>query len=184
MTIQTTLTAGDTLSFTTVTPDYPASAGWSMAYKLIPRTTGTVITISSTASGDDHLLQASASTTAAWATGAYTWVGYVIKGAERYTLESGNITIAADPGVVTGLDLRSSVRKTLDAVNTALESYGPKAYLHAYEINGRSQKFHTPGEFLAFRSRLMAEVAREDNAARIKAGLSPKNQIQVRFTAR
>lgn len=184
MTMQPSLTAGDTLSFTTITPDYPASAGWSMAYKLIPRTAGTVITISSTASGDDHLLQAGATTTAAWAAGFYTWVGYVIKGAERYTLESGSITIAADPGVVTGLDLRSTARKTLEAVNTALESYGPKAYLHGYEIAGRRQQFHTPGEFLAFRFKLMAEVAREDNAARISAGLSPKNQIQVRFTAR
>lgn len=181
MTMQTKITAGDTLSFTTITPDYPATAGWSMSYKLIPRTTGTVISITSTASGADHLLQASASTTAAWAAGSYTWVGYVLKGAERYTLESGSITIEADPGVVTGLDLRSSARKTLDAVNIAMESYGPKAYLHAYEITGRRQQFHTPGEFLAFRSKLMADVAREDNAARISAGLSPRNQMSVRF---
>ena len=152
-----------------------------MSYKLIPRTIGTVISITSTASGADPLLQASASTTAAWAAGAYTWVGYVINGAERYTLESGSITIEADPGVVTGLDLRSSARKTLDAVNIAMESYGPKAYLHAYEITGRRQQFHTPGEFLAFRSKLMADVAREDNAARISAGLSPRNQMSVRF---
>lgn len=181
MTMQTTLTAGDTLSFTTVTPDYPASAGWSMVYKLIPRTASTVISLSSSASGDDHLLQASATTTATWATGAYTWVGYVIKGSERYTLESGSLTISADPGVVTGLDLRSSARKALDAVNLLLESYGAKAYLQEFEINGRRQRFASPGDFLAFRSKLMAEVAREDNAARIRAGLSPRNQISVRF---
>lgn len=182
MTMQTNLTAGDTLSFTTITPDYPASAGWSMVYKLVPRTAGTVISIASSASGDDHLLQAAASTTATWAVGSYTWVGYVLKGAERYTLESGSITIDADPGVVTGLDLRSSAKKALDAVNTLLESYGSKAYLQSFEIAGRRQQFHSPGEFLAFRSRLMAEVASEDNAARIRAGLSPRNQIQVRFT--
>lgn len=182
MTMQTNLTAGDTLSFTTITPDYPASAGWSMVYKLVPRTAGTVISITSSASGDDHLLQAAASTTATWAVGSYTWVGYVLKGAERYTLESGSITIDADPGVVTGLDLRSSAKKALDAVNTLLESYGSKAYLQSFEIAGRRQQFHSPGELLAFRSRLMAEVAREDNAARIRAGLSPRNQISVRFT--
>jgi hypothetical protein len=178
------LTAGDTLSFTTSLPDYPATAGWSMVYKIIPRTAGSVIELTSVASGDDHLVQAGSSVTATWAPGVYSWAGYATNGTERYTLQTGNITIAADPGAVTTLDNRSSARKALEAVNTALESYGAKAYMQKYELNGRMQQFHTPGEFLAFRSRLATEVAREDNAARIAAGLSPRNQIAVRFTAR
>lgn len=184
MTIASTLTAGDTLDFTTSTPDYPASAGWGVVYKLIPRTAGTVITITSTASGDDHLSQVGSSTTATWAAGTYSWVCYAVKAAERYTLQTGSITVDADPGVVTALDTRSSARKALDAVNLALESYGSRAYMQGYEINGRRQQFHSPGEFLAFRDKLKAEVAREDNAARIAAGLSPRNQIHVRFTSR
>lgn len=179
-----TLTAGDTLDFTTTTPDYPASAGWGMVYKLIPRTAGTVITITSAASGDDHRCQVGSTTTATWAAGAYSWVGYAIKAAERYTLETGTITITADPGVVTALDTRSSARKALDAVDLLLETYGSKAYLQGFEINGRSQRFHTPGDFLAYRSRLQAEVSRETNAQRIAAGLQPKNQVAVRFNAR
>lgn len=184
MTIASTLTAGDTLDFTTSTPDYPASAGWGVVYKLIPRTAGTVITITSTASGADHLSQVGSSTTATWAAGTYSWVCYAVKAAERYTLQTGSITVDADPGVVTALDTRSSARKALDAVNLALESYGSKAYLQGFEINGRSQRFHTPGDFLAFRSRLQAEVSRETNVQRIAAGLQPKNQVAVRFNAR
>lgn len=179
-----TLTAGDTLDFTTTTPDYPASAGWGMVYKLIPPTAGTVITITSAASGDDHRCQVGATTTATWAAGVYTWVGYVTKAAERYTLETGSISITADPGVVAALDTRSSAQKALDAVNALLETYGNKAYLQGIEINGRSQRFHTPGDFLAYRSRLQAEVSRETNAQRIAAGLQPKNQVAVRFNAR
>lgn len=178
------ITAGDTLEFTTATPDYPASAGWSLVYKLIPRTAGTVISITSSASGDDHLLQVGASNTANWAAGDYSWVAYATKTGERYTLESGSITVAADPGVVTALDTRSSAKKALDAINLLLETYGSKAYMQGYEINGRKQQFHSPGDFLAFRSKLAAEVAREDNAARINAGLSPKNQVAVRFNTR
>ena len=132
MTIASTLTAGDTLDFTTSTPDYPASAGWGVVYKLIPRTAGTVITITSTASGADHLSQVGSSTTATWAAGTYSWVCYAVKAAERYTLQTGSITVDADPGVVTALDTRSSDRKALDAVNLALESYGSKAYMQAY----------------------------------------------------
>ena len=66
----------------------------------------------------------------------------------------------------------------------ALESYGAKAYLQSYEIAGRKQAFASPGEFMAFRSRLMAECAREDNATRLAAGLSAKNQLFVRFNSR
>lgn len=178
------ITAGDTLEFTTATPDYPASAGWSLVYKLIPRTAGTVISITSSASGDDHLLQVGASTTANWAAGDYSWVAYATKTGERYTLESGSITVAADPGVVTALDTRSSAKKALNAINLLLETYGSKAYMQGYEINGRKQQFHSPGDFLAFRRKLAAEVAREDNVARINAGLSPKNQVAVRFNTR
>jgi hypothetical protein len=94
------------------------------------------------------------------------------------------MVVAPNLAAAATLDTRSSARKTLDAVNTAMESYGPKAYLHMYEIAGRKQQFHTPGDFLAFRSKLMAEVAREDNAARLAAGLAPKNQLQVRFNTR
>jgi hypothetical protein len=178
------LTAGDTLDFSTVLPDYPATAGWSMVYKIIPLTSGTVITLTSAASGSDHRVQVGKSTTANWAPGSYTWSGYVTNGTEDYTLQSGTITISANPRTATSLDNRSSARKALEAVNTALESYGSKAYMQSYELNGRKQVFHTPGEFLAFRSKLATEVAREDNAARISAGLSPRNQISVRFTAR
>ena len=178
------LTAGDTLNFTTSGGDYPASSGWSLVYKLIPRTSGSVITITSTADGDDHLVQAGASTTATWAAGTYSWACYASKSGERQTLQTGVTQILPDPGVVTTLDTRSSARIALDAMDLLLQSYGSKAYLQSYEIAGRKQQFASPGDFMAFRSKLQAEVAREDNAARIAAGMSPRNQIAVRFTTR
>jgi len=178
------LTAGDTLNFTTLGGDYPATAGWGLTYRLIPRTAGAVITITSTASGADHLLQAPPATTAAWAAGTYSWACFATKAGERQTLQTGTTTILPDPGVVTTLDTRSSARKALDAIESILENYGPKAYLQAFEINGRSQKFADPGTFLAFRSKLQAEVKREENAERISQGLAPRNQLSVRFNTR
>jgi hypothetical protein len=178
------LVAGDTLNFTTAGGDYPASAGWSLAYKLIPRTSGSVITITSSASGDDHLVQAAPATTAAWAAGTYSWVCYASKSGERQTLQQGTCTIRPDPGVVTTLDNRSSARKALDAMDAALETYGAKAYVKEFEIAGRRQSFGSPGDFMAFRSKLQAEVRQQDAAADIAAGRRPRNQILARFNTR
>ena len=176
------VTAGDTITWTKSLPDYPASAGWVLAYTLI--NLAGKKTITGTAAGSDHLITVLAATSSAWAAGLYTWVATVTKAAERYTVGNGSITVAPDLAAATTFDTRSSARKALDAANLALETYGNKAYLHMYETNGRRQQFHTPGDFLAFRSQLQDEVTREDSAARLAAGLSPKNQIRVRFGPR
>ena len=66
------LVLGDTLNYTTAVADYPASAGWALTYRLVPRSgAGTTIEFTSTADGDLHRLQVSATTTAAWTAG--TW---------------------------------------------------------------------------------------------------------------
>ena len=176
--------AGDTVSWRKTLADYPASAGWVLAYVLLSATSR--IAITSTADGADHVVAVAAATSAGYAAGAYTWVATVTKGAERYTIGQGSLQVApnlAASGTET-FDARTSARKALDAVNIALESYGNKAYLQAYEINGRKQQFHTPGEFLSFRSKLQAEVAREENAARLAAGLGSGNLVGVRFNTR
>ena len=176
------VTAGDTVTWLKSLSAYPATDSWVLSYTLINATSK--ISITATASGADHLVSVAAATTAGWAAGMYTWVAVVTKAAERYTLGQGSITIAPNLAASATFDTRTSAKKALEAVNTLLETYGHKAYMQGYEIDGRKQQFHTPGDFLAFRSKLMAEVAREDNAARIAAGLAPKNQISVRFNSR
>lgn len=176
------VTAGDTVTWLKSLSDYPATASWVLGYTLI--NSAGKVTITATASGADHLVSVLAATTAGWSAGTYSWQAVVTKAAERYTVGTGVITVAPDLAAATTLDTRTTARKALDAVNALLETYGAKAYMQGYEINGRKQQFQTPGDFLAFRSRLQAEVAREDNAQRIAAGLSPRNQIAVRFNSR
>ena len=176
------VTAGDTITWLRSLADYPASAGWVLSYTLI--NSAAKISITATASGDDHLVGVLAATSAAYAPATYTWHAAVTKAAERYTVGTGQMVVAPNLAAAATYDTRTSARKALDAVNLAMETYGAKAYLHSYEIAGRKQQFQTPGDFLAFRSKLMAEVAREDNATRLAAGLAPKNQLQVRFNTR
>lgn len=176
------VTAGDSISWLKSLSDYPASAGWALAYTLI--NASAKISIITTASGDDHLVAVTAATSSSWAAGSYTWQATVTKTTQRYTVGTGAIVIEPNLAASATYDARSNARKALDAVNALLATYGAKAYLHSYEIAGRRQQFQTPGDFMAFRSRLMAEVATEENAARINAGLSPRNQVAVRFTTR
>ena len=176
------VTAGDTITWLRSLADYPASAGWVLSYTLI--NSGSKISITATASGADHLVTVAAATSAAYTPATYTWHAAVTKAAERYTVGTGQMVVAPNLAAASTFDTRSSARKTLDAVNLAMESYGSKAYLHSYEIAGRKQQFNTPGDFLSVRSKLRAEVAREDNATRLAAGLAPKTLLQVRFNNR
>jgi len=176
------VTAGDTVTWLKSLSDYLATASWVLSYTFINGTSK--ITATATASGADHLVSIAAATTAGWADGTYTWQAVVTKGAERYTVGQGVLIVAPNLAAATTFDTRSSARKALEAVNTLLETYGTKAYMQGYEINGRKQQFQTPGDFLAFRSRLQAEVAREDNAVRLAAGLAPRNQLYTRFNSR
>ena len=176
------ITAGDTIIWQKSLSDYPANDGWVLAYTLI--NAAAKKTVTAAASGADHLVTITAATSAAWAAGLYTWVATVTKAAERYTVGTGSITVVADLAALATFDARTSARKALDLYNLALETYGSKAYLQAYEINGRSQKFHDPSAFLKYGSTLRAQVASEDAAAKLAAGIQPRNQIRVRFGPR
>lgn len=181
MAAPSTATCGDTLSWLTSLSEYPATAGWVLTYTLVP-TSGAVRSITCTAEGADHRATADAATTATWAAGAYTLVGTVAMGGQRYTVAQGSITLRPDLAAATaGQDTRSPARQALDAVDAALRVYGSKAYLQSLAYGDRSKTFRSPAEFLAFRSRLQAEVAREDAATRTAAGGANTNRLYVRF---
>lgn len=178
-TLQNVLTAGDTLDFTTAVPDYLASDGWTLKYRLAPRVSGTPIDLSSTADGEDHRVTATAAATASWAAGYYAWVAYVEKAAERYTIDSGELQIrAASTTLAAGTDNRSVARKTLDAIEALIAG---KTDVVEYQIAGRSIKKMNFAELLAARSRLQAEVEGETVAANLANGLGGARRIQVRF---
>lgn len=175
-------TSGDTVAWTRTLDDYPASSSWVLAYTFINGAAR--FTVTASASGADHAVSIAASTSAGYSPGAYTWQATVTKASERYTVGKGTCQVLPNLEAASQYDTRTSARKALEAADLALATYGSKAYLQEYDINGRRQKFQTPGDFLAFRDKLRAEVRREENAERIAAGLAPRNQISVRFNTR
>lgn len=180
-TIANILYAGDTLEFTTSTPDFPAGSGWTLKIRLAPRATGVEIDIASTADGDDHLVSVPATTTAAWSAGWYTATVYAEKGAERYTLERVQVEVkAASTTLADGTDNRTHARKVLDAIEAVLESRATVDQ-QEYAINGRSLKRMPIDQLLKLRQVYRAEVAGEDAASRLDAGLGMGRKVQVRL---
>jgi hypothetical protein len=177
--------AGDTLDFVTTLPDYPASGGYTLKYRLAPRSSGSAIDITCTADGDDHRCGAAASVTATWAAGEYSWSCWVEKGAERYSGTAypwrGECTILPNPATTATYDARTPARKALDAINAALATYAERAHVIEYEIGGRRMKFADQGALLVMRQRLAAEVAAEDIQAKLAAGLGGGRKLQIRL---
>ena len=171
------LLAGDTATWRISLPDYQASDGWALAYTLINATSK--ISISSTALGDDHLVNVAAATTAAWTAGNYAWRAQVSKAGDVFTVASGNIVVHPAFAAST-LDNRSHARKALDAVQAYLEN---PANLSAasYEIAGRKLQRLSIPDLLTLRDRYQFEVAREEAAALVARGLPDKRRVMVRF---
>lgn len=175
------ITAGDSLNFVTQLPDYPASDGWVLTYTLVPRSAGASrILLSSQAEGDDHRLQASSITTAGWVAGQYSWVASVARGSERYTLAQGAVEVLPDPASASVLDTRSQARVALDNINAYLAN-ASNLTAAKYSIAGRSLDRHPMSELLRLKSHFQVEVAREDAAARVAAGLPDNRRVYVRF---
>lgn len=178
------LFAGESLNFTTAGGAYPASSGWVLKYRLVPRTTGqSVIDITASASGDDHLVALAASTTGGWFADNYTWTSYVEKAGERYVIESGQIVIKPNPlNLTAGYDGRSQAQKALDEAKAAYAAYtasgGTK---RKYRIGEREVEFNTAADIIKTISYWEAEVAGEAASDRLAKGLRPKNRILTRF---
>jgi hypothetical protein len=133
--------AGDTLDFTTSVSGYPASAGWTLKYRLIPRVSGTPITITAAtgSDGSSYRVTVAPVTTAAYVAGEYTWYAWVEKSGARVTVEDGLVTIKGDPSTLTTLDGRTSARKIFDAITAVIEGRASKDQ-EEYAIAGRSLK--------------------------------------------
>jgi hypothetical protein len=176
-----TLVAGQTVSLSLSEPDYPASAGWSLTLYLNPRSGGIIRSVTSTASGDDHLLQATATTTATWAVGSYGWEVWASLGAARHRVDGGQLEMrAALLSAVAGTDTRSAAEVALDAVRSMIRGTATAGVM-SYSIAGRELRRYSIPELLQLESKLSQDVLRERDAAGLAAGLKSRRKIAVRM---
>lgn len=179
--MQDTLRVGDTLDFTTTLVDYPASAGWVLTYRLIPRLSGTPISIVGTAVDDDHRTSATASTTASWTAGEYSWVAYVDLAGEHYVVDEGTVTLLPNLSIATAYDGRSQAEVALADAKAALAEFQSSGgRVKSYSIAGRSMEFDAAGDILKLVSYWQIEVTREQAAKAVAKGLADPRRIYLR----
>lgn len=176
----TRIVAGDSATWTKDIPQYLPASGWVLSYAIVRD--GVRLSVTGTNNGDGtHLISISAATTAAWTAGQYGWQAYATKAAtsERYTVAAGMLVVQAN--FATGaVDARSHVRRTLDALEATLEGRATSDQL-AYSIGGRSISKMAPEQLLTWRDKYKAEVAAEDKAQKIAAGMGAAGTIRVRM---
>lgn len=167
------ITAGVTFERSICLEKYRASEGWTLSVALRGPST---INLTGTADGDQHDLNAPASTTSGWKPGRYSYTMRVTKAGDVFEVESGSVVIEPDISAVTdGTDTRSHARRTLEAIEAVIEG---RASLdqERYRINNR-ELYRTPIEqLLKFRDVYRAEVQREEAAA---SGASVFRQVRV-----
>lgn len=174
-----TVNAGDTVRWTRALPDYPASAGWVLTYTLL--NSAGKITVTASASGDEHLVNVAAATTATWAAGDYAWRAQASKAGEVFTVAEGRITVKPAFSAST-LETRSLACQAYDAVMAYLTD--PNNLTAArYEIAGRSLERHKIADLWAHRDRLFMQMTASERAARATDRRMNTGRIYTRFGA-
>ena len=157
--IPDTFTAGDTFSRTIPAGDYPAASGWALTLvAVLPGTTTSPISLTSTAQGPDHLLSAAAAITATWPAGTWRWQLRAVKGTEAHTLDEGRIVIR--PTFANGVDPRTHAEKCLDALTACIEGRVDDPVAQ-YRIGDREARRIPMADLLKLRSYYSACVRRE-----------------------
>lgn len=184
MSCPSSLVAGDSLNFLTAVPDYPATAGWTLTYRLVPRNSANVVQqLNAVAEGADYRVQVSRTTTANWAADSYTWASYVQKGTERVTLESGQIVISPDPAsAVPGYDGRSQAQRAVDDLRAALATFNASnGRVKSYKIADREMEFVSASDIMAKLQYWEFELHREKNCEKATSGQFGGGKFYVRL---
>jgi hypothetical protein len=179
------LTAGDSLSFVTCVPDYPADDGWVLRFRLAPVTAGNAaIELLASAQGRDHLVSEAAATTTSWLAGTYGWTSWVERAGTVYTVSSGRVTILANPRTATvATDTRSPAERRLADLQAAYDAHisSGQAAVAEYTIGGRGMKFRDLAALISAIERAKTDVLQERRAARILRGQPGRQQLVTRM---
>ena len=158
--------------------DYPATT-WTLKYWCKKTgSTGANFSITATADGSNFAVSVSASTTATYTAGDYTWVAVVTSGTEAYEVDRGTFTLLPRYDQAANLDDRSHARTVLDAIEAVIEGRAAKDQ-QEYAIGGRMLKLTPIADLLVLRNRYKAEVEAELAAEKLANGIGTGRSIRV-----
>ena len=176
--IPASFAAGDTVIFQQTLPDYPATAGWSLSYTLI--SSSGVCTFTAATLNSDYLITILSSVTAGYAPGAYSWAASVSRTGERHGVGRGSLNVLPNPATAIAGDIRTHVKRTLDAIEATIEGDATAAQLRM-SIDGSAMERKSSEQLLLLRGKYLGYYRQELAAERIRNGQSSQSLIQVRF---
>ena len=171
----TTITAGNSVTWVITLDDYPASV-WTLSYVLL--NSSAKVTITSSADGESHSVSVAAATSAEYAAGEYRYTALVTDGTDRFTVETGSITILPDPAEQDTYDGRTFAEICLENIEAVISGKATQDNM-AYSIAGRSLSKYSWEELLSARNSFRSEVAVGKRKA---SGKSSGQRVLVRFT--
>ena len=169
----TTLRAGDSVDWTVDQPEYSASAGWALKYRLL-FATGTPVDITTTGTGTVYAAALTAVDTTPFVTGQATLVKWVEKGATKITLAQYPVNVLPNLAAATTLDGRSANVIALASARKALADYtaGGTKVLSA-TVEGRAVTFRSVKDLTDLIEYYERQVNRENANNAVLFGGSP-----------
>ena len=160
--------------------DYGVAYTWAYSC-VLEGDAATKISITSSISGTDYVVEVASATTATYTPGLYHWTGYITRTAdsERIALDAGTFTLKEN-AAVTSVDPRSHVKKVLDALEAMIAGKATKDQ-KSYSIGDRSIERLSPEELLTWLDKYKYYYQQELNAERIANGLAGSSTIKVRL---
>ena len=172
------LTAGVTWKWKKTISDYPASE-WTLTYYL-RKDGATATSFSAAADGDSYLVTVAAATTAAYASGIYDFIGWVIKGTEKFEIFNSMIEVLPNPTNSSAYDPRSHARRVMELLEAAMEGRVPNG-MESYSIGGRSINKIPLNQLRELWEKYKMDVVMEEQAERLVNGRRSGKNIGVRF---
>jgi hypothetical protein len=117
------------------------------------------------------------------AVGRYGWSLRMLANdeTERQTIASGQIQVLPNPSEAEPpIEQRSFARRALETIEAAILRHGTAVL--SFSVFGRTYTYESHTELLSVRNRLRAEVAAEDESARLERGEPSRQVAWVRFT--
>jgi hypothetical protein len=175
--IPSQLTVGESASWKWSDTTFPADT-WTLVYVLV--SAGNKITITAVASGSDHLVELSSTTSADYKAGDYSYQAHVSNGSgQRYKVAEGVLTIAVDFAEQSrGHDGRSHVKKVLDSLEALIEGRASKSQIQQSLGGAISVQHMGTDELMRMRDQYALKYRKELLS---KAGKSTRRTIYSRF---
>lgn len=171
-----TLTQGDTLSFTVRRSSYPASEGWNMQF-VLTLDGSKMAAVQATADGDDFRIDLASDDTAAFKLGRCQVFLVFDDGTQRFSESAGLLNVIPDP---LGTMAPSQAQQMLTAIDVTIAQLVAQPQSSA-SFNGEMYTAHNLKDLYDIRNRLVVRVDREKRKLGIPSEGSGFKTIRTRF---